>query len=105
IQLAMIMASAVVIWRNPERQTDRRLLLVLLAIVSAVALQLIPLPAALIDPLQNIVARLDPALAPQPALRPTSLAIGRTLDALSWVFACAIYAVAVTKLRFEDAYG
>src|SRR5690606_28243723 len=57
IQLAMILVPGVVIWRNPGRKVDPRLLAMIVAIACAVAFQLVPLPAAIIDALQGVVDR------------------------------------------------
>src|SRR5690606_33275914 len=105
IQLVMICAASIVIWRNPERATDPRLLLLIGAILVAIALQLVPLPRGLIDPLQNVVQRIDPDLAPWPQFRPVTLGIGRTLEALGWMLACGLFAISVTRIDFGQAYG
>lgn len=104
IQLVMIVAAALVIWRNPGRLPDPRLLTLICAVVLAVSLQLVPLPSALIDPLQNIVQRVDPSLAPAPAFRPLSLGIGRTLEALGWVLACGLFTLAASMIDFRQAH-
>lgn len=105
IQLAAIIASGFVIWRHANAHVDGRVTTMVALIVMAVLLQLIPLPAGLLDKFQAIAAHADPAVVPDPATRTISLNIGRTLEALAWVVALGMLTIAISKISFESAYG
>lgn len=103
IQLLLILTSAFVIWNSSEALLDRRLSLVIAAVVFVVVVQLIPLPVQWLSPFQGILSDVPNEGSDQ--FRSISLNFGRTLEALAWVLSLSMLAVAIAKIDFEQAYG
>lgn len=95
IQVATILAVTFALSRPARHAPDRRLLALAAVALLVIALQIVPLPNALIAPLRPELLRLDTTLSI------ISLGAGRTIECLLFVVTVAAFLMAL--MRFDRA--
>lgn len=106
IQIAALVCSAIVLSSSGGSRLDRRAVWLIVAVVVVMAVQLVPLPASLVDRLRpDFFANEFVGLDREGGTRFITLGFGRTLECLLYVVACAAFFLAVARLRPEQVYG
>ncbi|MEP9389873.1 O-antigen ligase family protein [Mesorhizobium sp. KR9-304] len=106
IEILAVVAAAVALSAPSEHKIDRRAFWLLLAILALALLQLVPLPAALLEPFRPELLAVDVGEAGGPSpFQFISLGIGRTSECLVYFAAAAAFFLGVSKLRPEQVYG
>ncbi len=106
IEILAIIAAAVALSAPSEHKIDRRAAWILLAIFALGLIQIVPLPAGLVDRFRPELLTSDLDSGGRISqFRFVSLGVGRTLEWLVYVAAVAGFFLGVLKLRPEQVYG
>lgn len=105
IQILAVIAAAVVLSGSSEQKIDRRAFWMLLAIFALGLIQVVPLPANLVDPFRAELLTGNLDSDGKASLRFVSLGVGRTLECLVYVAAVAGFFLGVLKLRPDQVYA
>jgi len=106
IEISAIAAAAVALSKPSEHKLDRRAFWLLLALLALALLQVVPLPAALLDRFRPELLAVDAGEVGGPSpFQFISLGIGRTLECLVYFAAAAAFFLGVSRLRPEQVYG
>lgn len=104
VEAVAILASAYVLSKSSAVPISRPALLLILCALAAVALQLVPLPSALLSATRS--APIDEAMSRSgSSIAFMSLSVGQTLRSLLVVLALALFFLAASRLRSDQIVG
>ncbi len=105
VQLLAIAVSAFVILRHPERPIDKRVLWFMIAANAVILFQLLPVPIAALRATQGILQPIDAPSLGEVSGTTLSLGPGRTIEVAGYFMTLCLFATAVMKLRFNQAFA
>ncbi|PAP95981.1 O-antigen ligase family protein [Mesorhizobium wenxiniae] len=105
IEVAAIITAAAVFSQTSGQRIPYTILWLLIFAVALVILQIVPLPAAILNGLRPELLLGDPWLAGQSGFRFVSVGVGRTIECLLYLVASAAFFLSVLRLRTEQVQG
>ncbi|RUV62421.1 O-antigen ligase family protein [Mesorhizobium sp. M5C.F.Ca.IN.020.29.1.1] len=105
IEVAAIITAAAVFSQTSGRRIPYTILWLLIFAVALVILQIVPLPAAILNGLRPELLLGDSWLAGQSGFRFVSVGVGRTIECLLYLVASAAFFLSVLRLRTEQVQG
>nr|WP_029355771.1 O-antigen ligase family protein [Mesorhizobium ciceri] len=105
IEVAAIITAAAVFSQTSGQRIPYTILWLLIFAVALVILQIVPLPAAILNGLRPELLLGDSWLAGQSGFRFVSVGVGRTIECLLYLVASAAFFLSVLRLRTEQVKG
>ncbi|MGX9571832.1 O-antigen ligase family protein [Mesorhizobium sp. f-mel] len=105
IEVAAIITAAAVFSQTSGQRIPYTILWLLIFAVALVILQIVPLPAAILNGLRPELLLGDSWLAGQSGFRFVSVGVGRTIECLLYLVASAAFFLSVLRLRTEQVQG
>ncbi|TIX60482.1 MAG: O-antigen ligase family protein [Mesorhizobium sp.] len=105
IEVAAIITAAAVFSQTSGRRIPYTILWLLIFAVALVILQIVPVPAAILNGLRPELLLGDSWLAGQSGFRFVSVGVGRTIECLLYLVASAAFFLSVLRLRTEQVQG
>ncbi|MBZ9740964.1 O-antigen ligase family protein [Mesorhizobium sp. CO1-1-4] len=105
IEIAAIVAAAVILSRPAQQAIPRAILWLLALVVAVFCFQLMPLPATLLEGWRPGVLLADPWLDGATRWRFVSVGVGRTIECMLYFIAAAAFFLGVLRLRAEQVHG
>lgn len=105
IEVAAIITAAAVFSQTSGQRIPYTILWLLIFAVALVILQIVPLPAAILNGLRPELLLGDSWLAGQSGFRFVSVGVGRTIECLLYLVASAAFFLSVLRLRTAQVQG
>ncbi|MER8423329.1 O-antigen ligase family protein [Mesorhizobium sp. M1403] len=102
IEVAAIISAAAVLSQPFGQRVPPTLVWLLVFAVALVALQIVPLPASMLNGLRPELLLADSSLVGEARFRFVSLGVGRTIECLLYLVAAAAFFLSVLRLRTEQ---